>query len=375
MNSVIQGITGISCGNCVKIIETVLKGINGSPSPIKGIMDAAADRELSMVIIKISKSSFAKRIAFEATENLKMVGYDAKANEMGIVDPNSGASMDLNALRTAFDIVAATDAKDVFDWKMKCLCPDNGILRADCGRHSQMNKRIFEAFDLRQEQIKEFMGGCGKKYGLQCTCGDKCKCNSGKCCGPGATRNIISASVRTSPVESMQTNVTPPPQAPPVSAMYAPQAPAYSIHGARSLPPPPPPVSQISSNAAMIPQVQHNHDPHARANHFYHHQQSQAMAQHRQQPLAMVQHPHPQPQPSMTQISSVQQPNMPQHMTQAAMDMPRYNNSSMSGPVVGNYINGQFIPNMMYRNQQQQQHNNVQQVPSNPGCGQAYWKP
>lgn len=165
----------------MKIIETVLKGINGSPSPVKGLLDAAADRELEMVILKIERSSDAKRIAYEAKENLRLVGYDANPKEMGIVDPSSGTALDLGALMTAFDVVAATDAKDVFDWTLFCSCPDNGILRRDCARHSQMNRRIFEAFDMRQEKVKDFMGGCGKKYGLPCSCGPNCKCGGCGC--------------------------------------------------------------------------------------------------------------------------------------------------------------------------------------------------
>ncbi len=129
-----MSITGITCDHCVKIIETVLKGIGDSPSPIHGLLDAAADRELESVIIRIAKSSFAKRIAFEAKENLKLVGYDATAKEISIIDPTSGAPLDLSALSTAFDVVAATDARDVFDWTLKCTCPDNGIVRQECPR-------------------------------------------------------------------------------------------------------------------------------------------------------------------------------------------------------------------------------------------------
>lgn len=181
-----MSIHGITCDHCVKIIETVLKGVNGSPSPVKGLLDAAADRELEMVILKIERSSDAKRIAYEAKENLRLVGYDANPKEMGIVDPSSGTALDLGALMTAFDVVAATDAKDVFDWTLFCSCPDNGILRRDCARHSQMNRRIFEAFDMRQEKVKDFMGGCGKKYGLPCSCGPNCKCGG---CGCAAQKN------------------------------------------------------------------------------------------------------------------------------------------------------------------------------------------
>lgn len=182
-----MSITGITCDHCVKIIETVLKGVGDSQSPIHGLIDAAADRELESVLIRIAKSSFAKRIAFEAKENLKLVGYDATAKEISIIDPTSGATLDLSALSTAFDVVAATDARDVFDWSLKCTCPDNGIVRQDCPRHSQMNKRIFEAFDEREKQVREFMAGCGRKYGMACSCGTKCKCSSGKCCAAKST--------------------------------------------------------------------------------------------------------------------------------------------------------------------------------------------
>jgi len=184
-----MSITGITCDHCVKIIETVLKGVGDSPSPIHGLLDAAADRELESVIIRIAKSSFAKRIAFEAKENLKLVGYDATAKEISIIDPTSGTPLDLSALSTAFDVVAATDARDVFDWTLKCTCPDNGIVRQECPRHSQMNKRIFEAFDEREKQVREFMAGCGRKYGMACTCGTKCKCSSGKCCAIKSNAN------------------------------------------------------------------------------------------------------------------------------------------------------------------------------------------
>jgi len=171
-------VDGITCAHCVKIVETVLRGCNGNKSPIDGLLDAAADRALCMVLIKIDKSSNAKRIAFEAARNLAMVGYTAKAKEMSIVSAGADkkATMDLGALSTAFEIVANTDAKDVFNWKIPCACPDNGILRDDCSRHSQMNRRIFEAFDARERKVSEYMAGCGQKYGMPCTCGPGCRC-------------------------------------------------------------------------------------------------------------------------------------------------------------------------------------------------------
>jgi len=171
-------VDGITCAHCVKIVETVLRGCNGNKSPIDGLLDAAADRALCMVLLKIDKSSNAKRIAFEAARNLAMVGYTAKAKEMSVVTAGADkkVTMDLGALSTAFEIVANTDSKDVFNWKIACACPDNGILRDDCARHSQMNRRIFEAFDARERKVSEYMAGCGQKYGMPCTCGPGCRC-------------------------------------------------------------------------------------------------------------------------------------------------------------------------------------------------------
>ncbi len=131
-----MSIDGITCAHCVKIVETVLKGCNGNKSPIDGLIDAAADEALSSIIIKIDKASNAKRIASEATRNLAMVGYTAKVKEMGIVGKGADKKsiMDLGALSTAFDVVAATASEDVFDWTLPCTCPDNGVVREDCAR-------------------------------------------------------------------------------------------------------------------------------------------------------------------------------------------------------------------------------------------------
>lgn len=131
-----MSVDGITCAHCVKIVETVLKGCNGNKSPIDGLLDAAADRALCKVLIKLEKSSDAKRVAFEAARNLAMVGYTAKPKEMSIVNRGGDkkATMDLGALSTAFEVVAATDPQDVFDWNIPCTCPDNGILREDCAR-------------------------------------------------------------------------------------------------------------------------------------------------------------------------------------------------------------------------------------------------
>lgn len=44
--------------------------------------------------------------------------------------------------------------------------------------HSQMNTRIFDAFNLREQQVTEYMAGCGMKYGMDCTCGPACLCKN-----------------------------------------------------------------------------------------------------------------------------------------------------------------------------------------------------
>jgi hypothetical protein len=208
-------VDGITCAHCVKIVETVLKGCNGNKSPIDGLLDAAADRALCSVLIRIDRASSARRIAHEASRNLAMVGYIAKAKEMPIVgsgaDPKAIA--DLGTLSTAFEVVAATDPKDFFDWNLPCTCPDNGVVREDCPRcdedaarecafckdigsprsltvlflsrnfsaarrHSQMNKGIFDAFAARESQVADYMAGCGMKFGMDCTCGPDCRCKN-----------------------------------------------------------------------------------------------------------------------------------------------------------------------------------------------------
>lgn len=172
-----MSIEGITCAHCVKIVETVLRGCNGKKSPIKGLLDAAADRALSAVLIKIDQSSNAKRIAFEAARNLALVGYVAKAKEMNVVDMysdngmrgNGSQKLQLNILSTAFEVVASVERAEVFNWHNPCNCPDNGVLREDCPRHSQMNKLIFEAFERRAQQVSDYITGCGKNIDLMTT--------------------------------------------------------------------------------------------------------------------------------------------------------------------------------------------------------------
>ena len=131
-----MSVDGITCAHCVKIVETVLKGCNGNKSPIDGLLDAAADRVLCSVLIKIDKTSNSKRIAFEAARNLAMVGYTAKAKEIPSAIERDGKkqSINIDQIFNAFDAVSRTDRKDIFDWSLPCSCPDNGVARDDCSR-------------------------------------------------------------------------------------------------------------------------------------------------------------------------------------------------------------------------------------------------
>jgi len=176
-----MSIDGITCASCVKIVETVLGGCHGKNSPIPGLLDAVADMNLKRVLIKIDKSSNAKRIAYEATRNLAMVGYTAEVKEMRTDYGNKG-KIDLDMLSEAFLAVGATDKSDVFDWSLFCACPDNGVLKEDCPRHSQMNTRIFESFDSREEKSNKYTTQCGMRYGGECTCDSNCECKSDSNC-------------------------------------------------------------------------------------------------------------------------------------------------------------------------------------------------
>jgi copper chaperone CopZ len=135
-----MSIDGITCAHCVKIVETVLKGCNGNKSPIDGLLDAAADRVLNSVLLKIDKLSNAKRIAFEAARNLAMVGYTANAKELSSsIDQNGKkSSIPVESFYKAFEDVARSDPKEIFDWEIHCSCPDNGVLREDCLRYVRL---------------------------------------------------------------------------------------------------------------------------------------------------------------------------------------------------------------------------------------------
>lgn len=129
-------VDGITCAHCVKIVETVLRGCNGNKSPIDGLVDAAADRALCAVLIRIDRVSNSKRIAFEAARNLAMVGYSAKARVVSptVEKDGNAVKMSLDDMYRAFQAAGHADPQDIFDWSAPCSCPDNGVARDDCAR-------------------------------------------------------------------------------------------------------------------------------------------------------------------------------------------------------------------------------------------------
>jgi len=154
-------VNGITCAHCVKIVETVLKGCNGNKSPIDGLIDAAADRTMNAVLIRTDTSMNAKRISLEATRNLSMVGYTARAKTMSSTVEKNGipSKMSQDELDRAFEGVGALDPKDIFDWSVPCSCPDNGVARDDCLRHGQMNNSLLDAFETRAITVRRYLMG------------------------------------------------------------------------------------------------------------------------------------------------------------------------------------------------------------------------
>mmetsp|Transcript_5287 Transcript_5287/g.12585 ORF Transcript_5287/g.12585 Transcript_5287/m.12585 type:complete len:689 (+) Transcript_5287:222-2288(+) len=154
-------VNGITCAHCVKIVETVLKGCNGNKSPIDGLVDAAADRSMSGVLIRIDRSMNAKRISLEAMRNLTMVGYTAHAMTMSSTVSKNGipTKVSQDEVMRAFEAVGALDPKDLFDWSAPCTCPDNGVARDDCLRHGQINNSLLDAFDARGLTVRRYLAG------------------------------------------------------------------------------------------------------------------------------------------------------------------------------------------------------------------------
>jgi copper chaperone CopZ len=127
--TIVLQVGGITCAHCVKIVETVLKGCRGDKSPIEGLLDAAADRGLNAVLIKIESPAGAKRIAFEAARNLSLVGYTAKAREVKLTK-----KLDREGALRCFKRFANAYPCNFFNWSGRCSCPDNGVFRDDCDR-------------------------------------------------------------------------------------------------------------------------------------------------------------------------------------------------------------------------------------------------
>jgi hypothetical protein len=123
-------VDGINSLHCVKIVETVLKGCSGKKAPIEGLLDAAADHELSTVIIKIDKNTNARRIAKESSRNMAMVGYTAKvierSAEIALINGNTDPGI--------FEVLVNTEITDLFDWSSVCSCAETGFSRKDCMR-------------------------------------------------------------------------------------------------------------------------------------------------------------------------------------------------------------------------------------------------
>lgn len=127
-----MSVKGMTCTQCVRMVETVLQGID-TLQHINGLLDAVADLDLSAVILKIDKAGSAKRIAHEAAKILLFVGYEAVAKEMDMVDKN-GKEVDFHDLSAAFDVVGNNDTRDDIDWTLRCTCPDDGNILPDCER-------------------------------------------------------------------------------------------------------------------------------------------------------------------------------------------------------------------------------------------------
>jgi copper chaperone CopZ len=155
-NLIVLEVDGITCAHCVKIVETVLKGCLGGNSPISGLLDAAADRGLSVVIIHIDSAKNAKRVAFEAARNLALVGYTAKPKEVSLAcdDNERSTKEDLNKIVAR---LAKKNPCDYFDFAAPCACPESNIFRDNCLRHSQMDERMFNAFATHERRVVDYV--------------------------------------------------------------------------------------------------------------------------------------------------------------------------------------------------------------------------
>ncbi len=140
-------IKGIMCAHCLKMIETVLKGIpGGSSSPIPGLLDVVTDEKLSHAVVKISQVSSAKRIAHEVGEVLRMVGYIVQVKEVmldkimsRLIEKYGKSHYNMRQIADRLNMRFETipSPSDIISWGTMCSCPESGIVSGpstSCGR-------------------------------------------------------------------------------------------------------------------------------------------------------------------------------------------------------------------------------------------------
>ena len=126
-----MAIDGITSPHCVKIIETVLKGCPGRRAPIDGILDVAADMDSSIVIVKIANIRDSRRIAFESTRNLSMVGFTATTTSYTVP---SGMSLETVYGLMERTIPSVGPMEQGFNWNLNCVCQEINVKRVNCHR-------------------------------------------------------------------------------------------------------------------------------------------------------------------------------------------------------------------------------------------------
>lgn len=134
-----------SCDHCARVVETVLKGLHGTKSPIPGIIDAIASNCVPAVLVKISDISSAKRISHEIGEILLMIGYTVCVKQIDIkevlsemkskhatnnkkdedYDEKKIADMLMKAYK---NIALSFSSPELIDWARACECPDERVI-------------------------------------------------------------------------------------------------------------------------------------------------------------------------------------------------------------------------------------------------------
>jgi hypothetical protein len=71
-----------------------------------------------------------------------------------------------------------------------------------------MNTRIFDAFNKREHEVTEYMAGCGRKFGLDCTCGPSCRCKN--CPTHSNPSNGFSVDISLQPIMTHEVNTEQP---------------------------------------------------------------------------------------------------------------------------------------------------------------------